>query len=229
MRVRLSGGEPGSLNPTCPVRPMPRSWMSIPPASVDGLFVPLAVGGDFLGGQRAVGNVHVLRIDVDVVEEMLVHEPDVALQLVRLHGEVLVEVERDHVLERQPLFLVQADELVVHAGGRGARREAQHGGAVLGGPLADELGDPPGDGEVHLLRVFVNVRFDPLSADHLEHGALSAGKGGTTEYSPKQEVAQGWKWPVASGQGLVASGWWSVVGVWWSVSSARGPRGRSRG
>ena len=25
-RVRLSRGEPGSLNPTCPVRPMPRIW-----------------------------------------------------------------------------------------------------------------------------------------------------------------------------------------------------------
>ena len=31
-RVRLLRVEPGSLNPMCPVRPMPRIWMSIPPA-----------------------------------------------------------------------------------------------------------------------------------------------------------------------------------------------------
>ena len=33
-RVRLSRGEPGSLKPTWPVRPMPRIWKSIPPASL---------------------------------------------------------------------------------------------------------------------------------------------------------------------------------------------------
>ncbi len=32
-RVRLSGPLPGSLNPTCPVRPMPSSCRSIPPAA----------------------------------------------------------------------------------------------------------------------------------------------------------------------------------------------------
>ena len=32
-RVRLSAPEPGSLNPMWPVRPMPSSWRSMPPAS----------------------------------------------------------------------------------------------------------------------------------------------------------------------------------------------------
>ena len=150
---------------------------------LDGPLVPLAVGGDLLGGERAVGDVHVLRIDVDVVEEMLVHEPDVALQLVGLHREVLVEVERHHVLEREAFLLVQPHELVVHARRRRTRGEPEHGGATLGGPLADELGDPPGDGVVHLPGVLVNVRVDPLSADHLEHVALSAVRGGRAEYS----------------------------------------------
>ena len=32
-RVRLFRGLPGSLKPMCPVRPMPRIWMSMPPAA----------------------------------------------------------------------------------------------------------------------------------------------------------------------------------------------------
>ncbi len=32
--VSESLGDPGSLNPMCPVRPMPRIWRSIPPAAM---------------------------------------------------------------------------------------------------------------------------------------------------------------------------------------------------
>ena len=33
MRVREVLGDPGSLKPMCPVRPMPSTWISTPPAS----------------------------------------------------------------------------------------------------------------------------------------------------------------------------------------------------
>ena len=52
----------------------------------DLLFVPLAeVVALARRGNRAVRNVNVRRIDVDVVEQMLAHEAHVALQLVGLH------------------------------------------------------------------------------------------------------------------------------------------------
>ena len=86
-RVRLSRAEPGSLKPMWPVRPMPRSWMSIPPAVGDRLLVGVAE----LAAPRSIGSVPsgmwmFSRRDVDVVEEVLVHEAVVALQLVPLHG-----------------------------------------------------------------------------------------------------------------------------------------------
>ena len=70
----------------------------------DLLLVPAAVVVHLLDRQRAVGHVPVARRDVDVVEQVLAHEADVALQLVRLHRVVLVEVERDDVGERQPFL-----------------------------------------------------------------------------------------------------------------------------
>ena len=81
-----------------------------------------------------------------MVEQVLAHEPHVALQLVRLHREVFVEVERDDVPERQALFPVQPHQLVVDADRRAAGGQAQHAVAALGRALADERGDLRGDG-----------------------------------------------------------------------------------
>ena len=72
-------------------------------------------------------------LDVDVVEEVLAHEAVVALQLVRLHREVFVEVERDDVLEREALLLVQADQLVVDARRRRAGGQAEDALRPVGG------------------------------------------------------------------------------------------------
>ena len=86
------------------------------------------------------------RVDVDVVEQVLAHEAHVALQLVRLHREVFVEVERDDVLEREPLFLVQPDQLVVHAHGvLPVARPSTHV-RPSAARLADERGNLRGDG-----------------------------------------------------------------------------------
>jgi hypothetical protein len=111
----------------------------------DFLFVLLAIVPDGFAGDRAVGHVDVGAVDVDVVEQVLVHEADVALQRVGLHGEVFVEVEAHDVLERQTLFAVQADQFRVDAGGRGPGGQAQHGALAGFGFGADEVGDFAGD------------------------------------------------------------------------------------
>ncbi len=107
----------------------------------DGGFVLLAEGGDGFGGEGAVGDVDVLARDIDVVEEVFVHETVVALELAGVHGEVFVEVEGDDVLEGEIFFLVEADEFGVDGDGGGSGGEAEDGGLVFCGALADEGGD----------------------------------------------------------------------------------------
>lgn len=64
---------------------------------LDFVFVPFAVISHLFDRQSAVGYIGLLGGDVDQIEQVLAHEADVALQLVRLHGEVLVQVERKDV------------------------------------------------------------------------------------------------------------------------------------
>ncbi len=105
MRVRLSRGDPGSLNPMCPVRPTPSNWMSIPPSSRIFRSYASQKAPTLLAPDRAAGDVGVRRIDVHVVEEVLLHEAPVALQGLGVHRPVFIEVEGHDVLERDLLRL----------------------------------------------------------------------------------------------------------------------------
>ena len=113
-RVRLSAPEPGSLNPMCPVRPMPRSWRSIPPAARIACLVAPALGLHLVARHVAPGDVHVLRRDVELGEEILPHEAVVGVDALRIHRVVLVEIERDHVGEAESFLAVHPDQLAVH-------------------------------------------------------------------------------------------------------------------
>ena len=80
---------------------------------------------DFLARQIAARNVDVLRLDVDVPEEIHLHEAVVALQCVRRNRVVFVEIERHH-LRKIEAFAVQFDQLTVHAFGRRTRGKPEH-------------------------------------------------------------------------------------------------------
>ena len=97
-------------------------------------------------GERAVGNVDVRRLDIDMVEQVLLHEADVALPLVGLHRPVLIQIEGDDVAERQPFALMQADQFAIDAGRRRAGSQPQHAHSPLGLRTADERGNFVGDG-----------------------------------------------------------------------------------
>ncbi len=107
-RVRLPCPEPGSLKPMCPVLPMPSSCRSIPPAAANRVLVPGAVACGLGPGEVSARDVDLLRGDVDVVEEILPHEPVVRMHVARVHRVVLVEVEGDHAREGEPLLAVAA-------------------------------------------------------------------------------------------------------------------------
>ena len=67
-------------------------------------------------GRGAVGDVRVGRIDVDVIEQVLLHEFEVLAR--RAH--ILIEVERRHFAETVVLARAVGHDALVHADGRAA-------------------------------------------------------------------------------------------------------------
>ena len=59
--------------------------------------------------------MNVLLWNIDVIEQMLVHEANIALQFEGLHGIVFVKVERQDVFERQPFFSMHPDQFGINA------------------------------------------------------------------------------------------------------------------
>ena len=98
-----------------PSEPMPRICRSMPPHSPDPLLVPLAERRVVVG--RARGDVDVLLRDVDVLEEVLVHEVVVALRMVLRQAHVLVEIEGGDLGEVEPLVLVHPHQFLVKPSG----------------------------------------------------------------------------------------------------------------
>jgi hypothetical protein len=117
----------------------------------DGVLVPLAFGLDLLPWKVAPEDVDIGRQDIQLVEQILPHEPVVGVNTPRVHRVVLVQVEGDHVPEGQSLLLVHPNELPVNSNGRGAGREPEHGLQALGLAGADHLRDPAGHPDAHLV------------------------------------------------------------------------------
>ena len=90
----------------------------------DDLVVP-AAGLPRVRGQ-AVRHVGVGGVDIDVVEEVGLHEIAVALVMGGGQADILVQVYRAHPGEAQISLLVPLHQLTVGPDGRGARGQPQH-------------------------------------------------------------------------------------------------------
>ena len=88
------------------------------------------------------GDVDIFRSDVELREEVLPHEPMVGVKASRVHREVFVEIEGDHVGEGEPFLPVHPDQLPVGADRRGARGKPEHRPSAGGKILANDLRDP---------------------------------------------------------------------------------------
>jgi hypothetical protein len=113
--------------------------MSIPPACHNLCFIVATVVSDC--SQQAMvpsGTYGVLRLDVDVIEQMLPHEPDVTLHVIGLHRIVFVKVECHDVRERQTFFLVHAHQFSIDARRRRAGRQSQYGRLPLSTTASDQ-------------------------------------------------------------------------------------------
>lgn len=86
------------------------------------LFVVLAELVDLRLLQSTVRNIDIFLWNINMVEEMVFHVLIIALESCFGDWVVLIEVEGDHVLERESLFLVKSDEFHVDSfrGGAGS-------------------------------------------------------------------------------------------------------------
>ena len=77
-------------------------------------------------GDAAVKGIDILCGDVHFVEEALAQLMDAADSAVGLEWEVFVGIEDDHILETHFLFVVYADEFIIHWSEALSGTEAQH-------------------------------------------------------------------------------------------------------
>jgi hypothetical protein len=96
---------------------------------------------------RDVGHVRAIRRQIDVREETLAHPRTKRVRMIALEVEVLVEVERRCMRERDTPLVAHANQLAVHAGRRVARRKSEH----EPGLRAQERRDLVGDGALGFL------------------------------------------------------------------------------
>ncbi|VXA82643.1 conserved hypothetical protein [Aeromonas veronii] len=97
---------------------------------LDFVFVALALGHQILG--IAVEDVDVFGTNVDVTEEVVVHEAVVALRVIFRQADVLVHVEGDHVLEAHFTGFVQLDQALVGVERGATGGQAQYERAIAG-------------------------------------------------------------------------------------------------
>src|SRR5436189_5332209 len=82
--------------------------------------------------------MHLVRRNVDLVEQMLLDPPPMALQLVRLNTVEPVEHESHDVRKIEPFLAMQPRQLAIHADRRAACRQPEHRLLTLRTPLTDD-------------------------------------------------------------------------------------------
>ena len=91
----------------------------------DPLFIPVAERRIIAG--RARRDVDVLRLDIHVLEKILLHEVAVTLWMIAGEANIFIEVERHHPREIELATLVHSHQLLVEPEWRRSRRHPQHG------------------------------------------------------------------------------------------------------
>ena len=81
--------------------------------SSDGLLIILALSLQVFS--ITVQYMHILLLDVDMAEEVVPHKRVVALRMLLRQIDILVHIERNHILERNFASLVQVDEFSIQS------------------------------------------------------------------------------------------------------------------
>ena len=91
---------------------------------VDQIVIQLALALSV--GIQAVGQVDILGSDIDVVEQVVVHEVSIALIMLGAQTHILVQIHGAHLGEVQIAIRTAADQFLVSAHGRAAGSQAQN-------------------------------------------------------------------------------------------------------
>ena len=94
-------------------------------------FVFAALACDVIG--VTIEQVNVLGFDVDMLEQVLVHESVITLRVITCKINVLIHIEGFHVAETHAAFTVKFDQLPVRAQRGASGGKAQHEVAVRSG------------------------------------------------------------------------------------------------
>src|SRR5690606_33011648 len=78
------------------------------------LLISEAIIVDGLHWQRAIGNMYISPLDVDMIEKVSVHERHIALFRIGLHRIVFVQIKRYYIFEAQAVFAVEAHQLRIN-------------------------------------------------------------------------------------------------------------------
>ncbi len=109
---------------------------------LDRVLVVAAVGLDLGAGQVAARDVDAGPVHVHLFEQVLPHEPVVAVQAPRRHRVVLIEVEGRDVGPVEALVAMEPDQLAVDPDRGRAGRESQHRRPAGRVALPYHFGDP---------------------------------------------------------------------------------------
>ena len=112
----------------------------------DQLVIPGALGVG-VGGQT-VGHMGLGNVDIDVVEEVGLHEVTVALVMRRGQPLVLVQIHGLDFLEAEVALLVPDSQLLVGTHGGGTGGQAQHAVGLADDLGGNEVGGPAAHGRV---------------------------------------------------------------------------------
>ena len=122
----------------------------------DLVFVALALCFQIFS--HTVQNVDILSRNVDVVEEIVVHEVPVALVMLSGQTNILVHIEGHNILEGDLTGLVHLDEALVNAQRGGTGGQTQNEGAVFC-VVVDGIGDVVGSPLAHGVVIVFDDQF----------------------------------------------------------------------
>ena len=93
----------------------------------------------------AAGNVGVGHVDIDVVEQLIVHEIAIAALMGAFQTDVLVQIVGTNLGKINKAFAVQADELLIGRNRRGTGGKTDHGVGLAGNFRGKNHGSRLGD------------------------------------------------------------------------------------
>ena len=119
-------------------------YLDVDPSGITNrLLVGVSLGGNLVTGDVAARDMDILRANIDLVEEILPHVAVVAVDAVRPHRIVLVEIERHDVGEVQTLLAVEPRELAVDPDRRAAGCQSENCARACLSSLDDDVGNSP--------------------------------------------------------------------------------------